>query len=359
MPLSIYDVADRLHGKRIAIDDVVTSYSAKKESHKSSWPYLLSAQLRHVGLHADVLSKNSDISKYDVWLISLPMEFQGTFNLFGGANEETSARIKRLADFQGEIFILNQDMPDIGAFIKSRMNAACDEWKLLDPKEYTSISRSIERIDLVLRDEMFIYGDSHSVSVYVPGANISRNDGQTLHGFLKKKDSFVFPEGTKEIILYMGNIDVRHHIFRQEDPMGSLRSLVKRYVEFARELKETHGMDYVGLVSLLPIEHEERRIPKTGWYKGSPFFGTMQQRSEAVTEFNRMLDDLSAEYGYDVISWPSEWYSMDPKQYADQCMEKPGSVHLSRSSYQYDFETGQKMRKMKTTVLFLDVTDAP
>lgn len=357
MPLSIYDVLANLRGKRVAIDDVVTTYSPKRESHKSSWPYLLSSQLRSLGLISDVLAKNDDINRYDIWLISLPMEFQGTFNLFGGANEETALRIKRLSQFKGQIYILNQDMPDIGAFIQSRMNAACDEWKQLDPQIYTDISNRIERVDLILDSDTFIYGDSHSISVYEPGANISRNDGQTLHGFLKKKDSFTYPSGTKRVILYMGNIDVRHHIFRQDDPMESLRSLVKRYVEFAKELREVHGMEYVGLVDLLPVEHEGRKIPKTGWYKGTPFFGTRQERADAVHEFNKLLDLFSYEYDYDVISWPKEWYVLDPDKYAAQYMEKPGSVHLSRSSYQYDFETGVKNKKMKTTVLFFNVTE--
>jgi len=355
---TIYDILSKIRGKKIAIDDVVTTYSPKKESHKSSWPYLLSSQLKSVGLMSDVLAKNDDINRYDVWLISLPMEFQGTFNLFGGANEETASRIKRLSKFKGQIYILNQDMPDMGAFIESRMNAACDEWKEMDPQTYTDLSKKIERIDLILKSDTFIYGDSHSVSVYEPGANISRNDGQTLHGFLKRKEEFTYPPGTKRIILYMGNIDVRHHIFRQENPMQALENLVKRYVEFAKELQEVHGMEYVGLVDLLPVEHEDRKIPKTGWYKGTPFFGTRQQRADAVKQFNKLLNLFSYEYGHDVISWPKEWYVLDPDKYAKEYMEKPGSVHLSRSAYHYDFETGIKNRKMRTPVLFFDVTES-
>jgi hypothetical protein len=352
--MNIYDILPEIRGKRIAIDDVVTTYSAKKESHKSSWPYLLSSQLRSAaGLIVDVLSKNDDINRYDVWLISLPMEFQGTFNLFGGATEEVAQRVKRLSRFNGKIYILNHDMPDIGEFVESRMKGACEEWKELDPGLYTEISGRIPRVDVILDSDTFIYGDSHAVSVYEPGANISRNDGQTLHGFLKKADSFQYPEGTKRIILYMGNIDVRHHIFRQSDPIGSLQELVHRYVKFAKQLKEDHGMEYVALVELLPIEHEGRKIPKTGWYKGSPFFGSREERSNAVKEFNRLLNELSFEYGHDVISWPKEWYLMDPKAYAEQYMERPGSVHLSRTSYIYDFETGTKRNKIKNTVLFL------
>lgn len=355
--MNIYDILNDIRGKRIAIDDVVTTYSPKKESHKSSWPYLLSSQFRHIGLIADVLSKNDDINRYDVWFISLPMEFQGTFNLFGGATEDVAKRVKRLHNFKGQIYILNHDMPDIGEFVQSRMKGACEEWKSLDPLVYTEISKRINRVDLILDSDTFIYGDSHSVSVYEPGANISRNDGQTLHGFLKKSDSFSYPTGTKRIMLYMGNIDVRHHIFRQEDPMESLRDLVRRYAQFAKELRQNHGMQYVGLVELLPIEHEGRKIPKTGWYKGSPFFGSRQKRSDAVKEFNRLLNELSHDHGYDVISWPKDWYSMDPEKYADQYMEKPGSVHLARTSYIYDFETGTKRNKIKTVALFLDVTE--
>jgi len=350
--MNIYDALDDLRGKRIAIDDVVTSYSRKKESHKSSWPYLIRCQLNSLEIECDVLTKDDNIHNYDVWLILLPMEFQGTFNLFGGATKEVADRVKRLESFKGKIFILNHDMPDIGEFINSRAKGACEEWVELDASRYKSISESIPRIDVVLNSKTFIYGDSHAVSIYEPGANISRNDGQTLHGFLNKKDQFNFPEGTKNVILYMGNIDVRHHIFRQEDPMASLLDLAKRYAEFAKDLKDNRGIENVWLVSLLPIEHEERKIPKTGWYKGSPFFGTRQQRSDAVKEFNRLISDFSYDHDYMVIRWPDEWYVMDPEKYAEQCMEKPGSVHLSRHSYMYDFETGKPTRKTKIIALF-------
>lgn len=344
--MQIHEILRSLKGKRVAIDDVVTSYSRKKDSHKSSWPHLLKCQLSGLGVKADVLSKDSDVHGYDVWLISLPMEFQGTFNLFGGATEEVAARIRRLSDFKGKVFILNHDMPDIGAFVQSRMKSACDSWKDLDPKKYTEISRSIQRVDLVLKSDTFVYGDSHSVSVYVPGANISRNDGQTLHGFLKKRDEFSFPEGTKNIVFYMGNIDVRHHIFRQPEPISSLTFLLNEYMDFVQQLREDRGIEKVTLVSLLPVEHEERRIPKTGWYKGTPFYGSLKDRRSAVKMFNSALEMCADEFGYDVIHWPDEWYDMDPKKYADTCMERPGSVHLSREFYQYDFDTVKKNERM-------------
>ena len=350
--MRIQEILNDIKEKKIAIDDVVTSYSSKKESHKSSWPHLLKCQLSHMGIESKVLTKNDNIHEYDVWLISLPMEFQGTFNLFGGATEDVAERVKRIKDFKGTIYILNHDMPDIGDFIKSREKGACESWKEFNSDEYTQISKSIQRIDLILDSDTFIYGDSHCVSVYEPGANISRNDGQTLYGFLNKRNEFSFPKGTRNLVLYMGNIDIRHHIFRQKDPMESLRELVKQYVEFVKELKEIHKIESVTLVDLLPIEHEERKIPKTGWYKGSPYFGTRQQRADAVKEFNKLLNEYSYAYDYTVISWPKEWYVMDPEKYAEEYMEKPGSVHLSRSSYLYDFETGKSNRKTKIVALF-------
>ena len=99
--VNIYDVLGDLKNKSIAIDDVVTTYSSKKTSHKSAWAYLLASQLKSLGLDVKVISKSDDIHKFDIWLVALPMEFGGSYNLFGGATDEPAARIQRFIDFKG------------------------------------------------------------------------------------------------------------------------------------------------------------------------------------------------------------------------------------------------------------------
>jgi hypothetical protein len=346
---SIYEIKDKLAGKKIAIDDVVTTYSSKKESHKSAWAYLLMSQLKSLGLDVTVLTKDGNIHDFDVWMVALPMEFQGSYNLFGGAGDEPAARIQRFIDFKGDVYCLNRQMPDVGAFAQSRMNSCTDNWKSLDVAILSSRSNNVESIDLTLNSEIFVLGDSHSVSAYVPGANISRNDGKTLFGIIKEGMQNYIPAGTKHLITYFGNIDVRHHLCRQPDPIASTESLVKNYVEHLKSL----GMEKISVMQLLPIDHEERRIPKTGFYKGTPFYGNLEKRLEICRIFNNKLSIYLSEAGYEFIQWPSEWYKLSPKDYADIYMEKPGSVHLSRNYYQYDFETGKKNPALKPKVTSL------
>lgn len=344
--VNIYEVLESLKGKKIAIDDVVTTYSSKKASHKSAWAFLLANQLRSLGLEAEVLTKSEDIQQYDVWMVALPMEFQGSYNLFGGATDEPAERIKRFLDFKGEIYCLNREMPDVGAFAQSRMRACSELWATLDVEALTKRSKETKTIELKLNSGTFVLGDSHSVSVYHPGGNISRNDGKTLFGVMKEGMQTYVPEGTTHLITYFGNIDVRHHLCRQEKPVDATKKLVKNYFEHLKSL----NIEKISVVKLLPIEFEERRIPKTGYYKGTPFIGSQRERTQLMQIFNEEVVNLSAIYNMNVIEWPSNWYEEDPKYFADTYMEKPGSVHLSREFYQFDFETSEKNKTLKKTI---------
>lgn len=334
---------------KIAIDDVVTTFSDKKTSHKSAWTYMLKHQLKHAGLDCDVLTKNDNVHDYDAWFIVLPMEFQGSYNLFGGAQDDTAIRMQRLLDFKGPIFCINREMPDIGKFAESRMKSCSQMWSELDTKKLSEISKDIKTIDLTLESDTFVLGDSHSVSAYKPGANISRNDGKTLYGILKEGMQSYIPEGTKHLISYFGNIDVRHHLGRQKDPMFSAITLAEDYIKHL----ETLNIPKITVVALLPIEYEERRIPKTGWHKGSPFIGTQKARTEIMIAFNQVARRLCEEKGWEFKEWPKHWYTTHPKEFADKYMEKPGSVHLSRQYYHYDFDTGEDNGELKQKIFSL------
>jgi len=339
-----------LKGKKIAIDDVVTTYSQKKASHKSAWSYLLQAQLKHHGLDVDVLDKSGNIHDYDVWLIAMPMEFQGTYNLFGGAGDEPAARIARFLDFNGDIFCLNREMPDVGEFVRSRSKSCTENWKALDDLAISEKCKNLKTINLKTDTGTFVLGDSHSVSVMPLGSDISRNDGKTLFGALKEGFSTYIPEGTTHLISYFGNIDVRHHMCRQADPVMSIRRIAMDYIDHLKSL----DVPNITVHKLLPIEFEGRRIPKTGWYKKAPFFGTREERANLVKIFNRTIQDLGESAGFTILGWPDHWYSENPESFAKNYMEKPGSVHLSREFYYWDWNTGNKNSNLiqKTASLF-------
>jgi hypothetical protein len=240
-------------------------------------------------------------------------------------------------------------MPDIGKFAESRMKSCSQKWSELDTEKLSEISKNIKTIDLTLESDTFVLGDSHSVSAYKPGANISRNDGKTLYGILKEGMQNYIPEGTKHLISYFGNIDIRHHLGRQKDPLFSTITLAEDYIKHL----ETLNIPKITVVALLPIEYEERRIPKTGWYKGSPFIGTQEARTKIMIGFNQVVRRLCEEKGWEFKEWPRHWYETHPKEFADTYMEKPGSVHLSRQYYHYDFDSGEDNGELKQKTLSL------
>ena len=344
--IKIADIKESLAGKTIAIDDVVTTYSNRESSHKAAWTYMLASQLTSIGLNAKVLTKQDNVHDFDVWMVALPMEFEGSYNLFGGASDEPAARIKRLLDYSGDVYCLNREMPNVGGFVESRLKSCSDNWKALDINRLGNICETIKTVDTSTDSTTFILGDSHSVSVFMPGANISRNDGKTLFGVMKEGMETYIPEGTEHLITYFGNIDIRHHLCRQSNPLESVKALVVDYFEHLKAL----NIKNIEVVKLLPIEFEGRRIPKTGWHKDAPFAGTQVERTQLMEVFNSEVDRLAEEYGFGVISWPSDWYDTHPELFAKKYMEKPGSVHLSREFYQYSFTTNEKNTSLKKTI---------
>ena len=47
-------------------------------------------------------------------------------------------------------------------------------------------------------------------------------------------------------------------------------ALVNQYIEYAEDLLLEYPIKQITLVHVLPIENESRRVPKSGWFKGSP-----------------------------------------------------------------------------------------
>jgi hypothetical protein len=96
---------------------------------------------------------------------------------------------------------------------------------------------------------------------------------------------------------------------------------------------EDGTIDEVEITEPYPIEHEARKIPKSGWYKGAPFHGTRKERNEIR---KHLVNEL--EYEFKVYHWPRMWYEIDPEEYAIRYMEKPQSVHLSPQFYEWNLQ---------------------
>lgn len=111
------------------------------------------------------------------------------------------------------------------------------------------------------------------------------------------------------------------------------------------------------MVSALPIENESRIIPNSiGRYKGLPFTGSWQERTDASKYFNIKLKELSAELGTDLWIHPSE-YLNDLGELDYKVMEPKQNVHLSRQWYRWDLDNDVerefgKLPVKNTTSLF-------
>jgi hypothetical protein len=184
--------------------------------------------------------------------------------------------------------------------------------KLYDTHEYFDVIPLPDKNNLVV-------GDSHSISVWQDDSyTLCRNDGKTLYGFLKEKRNLTH---YNNIIFYFGNIDVRFHLARQSNPIEATKELFTKYCEYASKYNAT-------LVELLPIEDESRKIPKSGMYKGKPFYGSIELRKEIRKTANKIMFDSEIP----MLTWPS-FFTDEKGNLKFEVMEPKQSVHIRPKYY--------------------------
>jgi len=254
---------------------------------------------------ADILNEKDDWDSYSQIIIYHGVNFKpGSFNIIGGINNEVLKRSEKLANYRGHI--LSLDGFQLCEFSVKRKLGTYDDFKLF------------HEISLPKKENLVI-GDSHSISVWPDESyTISRNDGKTLHGFLKLNMDL---SEYKKIIFYFGNIDLRFHLARQSNPIEATKDLFKRYCEYASKYDST-------ITQLLPVEDESRVIPKSGQYKGQNFFGSIELRKELRLEANRVM----LESGLPFLEWPNTF--LDNKgNLSFNVMEPKQSVHIRPEFY--------------------------
>lgn len=326
------------HSIKIGIAALVGKLSPKESSHKSGWAFMLCNQLWHAGYEkTEVITDiNVNWSDYDVILIEHGMEFRGTFNIFGGANDDLYYQLNRLFTKDVRFYSLHHDMPDVGELIKKRLKTGSELFKTLENKvdQAKEICSQIPRVDHIEKTDKLCFGDSHSFSQYTPGYMCSRHDGLTLFGTVKRGlREYVYP-WTKELRIYLGNIDIRHHLMRQQDPHAALQKLMQNYEAALLQIQES-GVEQIEIVEALPIENESRPLPKTGYYKGTPFSGTWAERTELVKYFNWYVNEIAERNGWQSYLHP-EVYLNSLGELDFEVMEKPKSVHIARKYYRWD-----------------------
>lgn len=362
--------------------------NGSQPSHRAGWALLNSKQLKAPLIH------NSDIPDDCTTLYLEPgMEFEGkqkSFNmaLSGKMWNGLYLRMKRIADYVdrgGKIVLVDHIIDgdksvDWGERLYSRkknydtqvLKGKADfVFGQLFPNDVEKIKRGTlpgtpSFFQKDYKSNSLTFGDSHAISAWLVGSKCSRNDGLTLNGALNKGfDSFIDEMEMKEIStlrFYLGNIDVRHHLCRLYSDVGErlaqVQQLAARYVEEVLKMKNKYKVQHVGIVELLPVEHECRRLPKTGNYQGQPFWGTAQERAQVREVFNQALKSLKDKFGgFSIIKWPEEYtyqedtevplkeltgiFKTHPEEIVTfkkgmlrfDVMEKPHSVHIAPTYY--------------------------
>mgnify|MGYP006079531755 CR=1 FL=1 len=314
------------------ITNPISNIPVNEKSHVHGWTQIWRDQTGSAINHKCTPA----IKSFDTVYIDHGANFGGTLNLFGGAAKEVFDRINLVASCPN-IVSLDHDMPDYGEMLKKRIGAnttyegITEEWcDMLSARLANIPSLKQHNLDTVYQNlEGITVGDSHTSAFSHRTDMVYRNDGKTLHGALKTGLRSLFrgesPFG--RVTLCLGSIDIRHHILRHSDFV--LENLIREYVAQGSALEMSYNCK-VSYAAPVPVEFEGRRIPKSGFYKKEPFFGSQQERSDLTKRF---IDELNTQSGNKVIMPPADWYTMNPELYAKTYMEHGSSFHIAPPFY--------------------------
>ena len=244
--------------------------------------------------------------------------------------------------FSGTLYSLDIECPDYGARLRARVRPhSTERYKILDFDKISEVCRSAKTFrQSDIKSSKLVLGDSHSLSAWSPGSKLCRLDGQTLNGALERGFSTWIDELNSDSIdtlrTYFGNIDVRHHVCRLGTNFSRQKTVVEDLVaRYSRELintQEKYKIENIEVVSLLPIENPARKLPKTGYYKGKPFWGSWNERNRVANYFNSLCEEMCDRSSFSFVTWPT--YFKNKKGELDfEYMEKPRSVHISPRHY--------------------------
>lgn len=318
-------------------------------SHNSGWYLTWARILEENGYEVDIWPEKG-LSEYDEVFVAHSVDTETqvlnegfSLNLFGGANSDNSSKLAVLSRTDVNWRSLYIQCPDYGKAAKGRLTSCSNMWASINWDMISKVCNNMPSFLLSdVKSDHLIIGDSHSFSAWVPGATLDRRDGTTLFGVLKNSLNSFLPESYSKYTIYLGNIDIRHHLARQNDPDKAVKELANEYINQASKYADKYQCD-IELVTLLPVEDESRKIPKTGWYKAlnengkkepRPFWGDRETRQKLVNAFNNLLNSIDHPR-ITVYNWPKEWYSnteSNPKWFFEK-MEKPRSVHLAPANY--------------------------
>lgn len=306
------------------------------KSHARGW-----SQHWANSLNTTVALKTDDYSSAHELYLDHGANYSGGLNLFGGVTQEVFDNLNNLLKSNAELYSLDIDMPDYVTMLRKRIGQnTChkDLALIIDQLELRfKDCPTVTQYDLYLKH--LAIGDSHATAYAKKDSAVIRTNGQTLYGALKDGKILDLTSEIKKhyesITFVFGAIDVRHHLIRQDNIEHSTMMLLDDYIQLVRKIG--YQLDCKIEVAIPPpVEFEGRRIPQTGFYKGTPFFGILDDR-KYLTDF--ILNYLIEE-DMNVVHQPIERYEMDPEAYAKEYMELGSSVHIAPIHYRSNSNWG-------------------
>ena len=294
----------------------------KKNSHGYGWARTWAENL-NVGI-------NHDADPVEILYLDHGVNFGGSINLFGGFDDKLKQRVDNflLAD---KVYSLDIDMPEYGNMLAKRKDCPDKDWcaRVQDKCDGAQTMLSTD-----LDTDWLTIGDSHTAAFAPEGSMVIKTNGLTLNGMIKNNFQYVRDHMAKcnnlqGITLVFGNIDLRHHICRLGIDYRDMWIELKRFGD-SLPVPVEYAVPW-------PIEFEGRKLPKTGYYKGQPFWGSYYDRSQALAGIIETMDMISM----NKIMYPNEWLMMNPEVYAKEKMEGTSSVHISPECYRRkEFDQG-------------------
>lgn len=318
----------------ILVTSPFTPVSSNIHSHRAAQAAIYAEQLSNEYTNDVHLDRTGDIhpdpNSFDDVYVYHGNDWFGSLNLFGGMkNYSNIDKLIRYSKLKAPVYSLWIDHPKYSEMLKPRLEGDIHpDWHLVDWENLKKIEDTAITVREIETVNRAVAGDSHAICMYRPGWFVNSVPFKTLHGALKE-GLHTFIESNHQIVeFYFGNIDVRHHLNRQPNMEQATRDLANRYhVQLA-----ALDVESVSAYELLPIENESRVLPKTGYYKGTPFYGSWAQRNECRLIFKDEMKKLCANSRVNFIEWVEPLLN-DKGELDFECMEKPKSVHLSRESY--------------------------
>lgn len=347
--MNFFDTSGVAKSKKIGITSLLSNITQKPGSHKGGWTRLLKCQLKYLGYQqVTILSNKNSLDEFDVIIFDLGAEYSGTLNLFGGLDEKCWNRVLQLLHFKGELFSWRHQIPDLTTIIQSRWDnkSTHENFRKLELPDMDALQNQFAGIKVfhhVYPTPFLLIGDSHTPSVWTPIYMIERRDGRTLHGMLEKGTLQKYVRQFEDygiklngIAVHCSSIDIRHHVDRVDQPEYYIAVMAEKLV---REIA-TFGFTQVEISQTVGIEDESRELPKTGYFKGTPFYGSWEKRNLLRKIFNATVEQVGSEYGYEIIKYP-RYFCDKSEKVRFGVMEVPGSVHTSPEHYRWDLDKNE------------------